>query len=526
MKISIKSIFLGLILGYLLALVGAWITYPEHVFHPYLVVLSWLHFFPNLPFLIWFTTICGIVLTLLISIEGKIIRGKYGYARFAKKYDIKNFGLNFKEGIVLGKAFGKIIRCKAPLSVLILAPPGTGKTSGIIIPTLLTMESSVVVHDPKGELYELTKKCRGRFSKILLFDPLSDESCVFNPFDKSMIPKDKRDIRAYILNLASILFKPHNENADSFFIDAAKSAFLFFTEWLIWKKGETSLSEIRNKLLDSTDVVSTIRLMLAEANLPQEIVKDGNGVLVSEDSEKQWAGVVGTLKETVELFADSRVVKATSGKNEIHAETFRKENISLYIKVREKDSKRLEPLNTMLIESLGTQLISQTPEDNDKRVTFVLDEFVRLGKMNIVRDLPAISRGYNVNTIFVAQDYEQISIKYGKETVSTFDSNCSYKIIFQQNNLHTAEKISKTIGNKTNIRKSEGKSINARDMQLNNSVGQNISTSEEGLALVSPQDILSMKKNCSYIMVQGFAAFPIKSKIPFYFNERTFRKLV
>jgi type IV secretion system protein VirD4 len=341
-----------------------------------------------------------------------------------------------------------------------------------------------------------------------------------------MIPKDKRDVRAYILNLSSILFKPHNENTDSFFIDAAKSAFLFFAEWLVWKNGETSLSEVRDQLLESADIVNTIRIMIAEDGLPKEIVKDGNGVLLSEDSEKQWAGVVGTLKETIELFADSRVAKATSGKNEINAEIFRKENTSLYIKVRDKDAKRLEPLNTMLIESLGTQLISKMPEEEDRRVTFVLDEFVRLGKMNIIRELPSISRGYNVNSIFVAQDYEQISVKYGREAISTFDSNCAYKVVFQQNNLQTAEKISRTVGNRTDIRESKGKSLSSREMQLNNSVGQNISTSEEGIALVSPQDILSLKRSCCFILAQGFSAFPIKAKIPFYFSERVFKKLV
>ncbi len=439
---------LGIILFYLIASIGAWLTYSDYFLKLDLIFLVWASEIP--PMSIFLSTVLGFISFLLIGFKSRTFEGgKYGFARFAKRYYIKKFGLNYKNGIILGKAFGKILKTDKPLSLLVLAPPGTGKTAGIIIPTLLTLKNSVLVHDPKGELYDLTSKVRAKFSKVLLYDPMDDNSCVFNPFAKELLPKDKRDVRGYILNMSSILFKPANENSDSYFIDAAKSAFLFFAEWLIWKNQETSLPEIRDKLLETTDIAKTIRVMMSTKGVPDEIKKDGNGVLISEDSDKQWAGVVGTLKETIEIFADPRVKQATSGKMDFCGDDLRKENISLYLKIRDKDAKRLEPLMSMLVESISTQLISSLPNKDDKIVTFVLDEFVRLGKMNIIRDLPSVSRGYKVNTIFVAQDYEQITLKYGREAVSMFDSNCAYKVIFQQNNLQTAEKISKIIGNKT-----------------------------------------------------------------------------
>ncbi len=37
--------------------------------------------------------------------------------------------------------------------VLVVAPPGTGKTSGIILPNLFTVPNSTLALDIKGELY-------------------------------------------------------------------------------------------------------------------------------------------------------------------------------------------------------------------------------------------------------------------------------------------------------------------------------------------------------------------------------------
>ena len=127
--------------------------------------------------------------------------------------------------------------------------------------------------------------------------------------------------------------------------------------------------------------------------------------------------------------------------------------------------------------------------------------------------------------MFVAQDYEQIAVKYGKEAVSIFDSNCAYKIVFQQNNLQTAEKISKLIGNKTDVRKSSSKSTSSRQLQ-NSSSGVSKSLSQEGVPLVTPQDILNLNKKTCFIVSQGYSAFPIKAKVAYYFKDRYFQSLL
>jgi type IV secretion system protein VirD4 len=467
------------------------------------------------------------------NIRKKDKNNKYGYAKlittlFSLKKRIKDFELNFDSGILLGKIGNKHIRSNKPYSCLLLAPPGTGKTAGIVIPNLLLCENSVIVHDPKGELFEKTAKIREKElgHKVLFFDPIKLNSCKYNVFAKESLPKEKEDYKAYVNNIANIIFTDGKESnsANSYFVEAARSAFTFIALYLIEKSNETSIPKIRVKLLENDNTITTFQSMTSDKEISESLKTDGKGVLVASESENQWAGVMGTLKEKLEIFGDPRIKRVIDSNCDFSGEKLRKEKISLYLKVEDKDRKRLRPLIAMMIDSITTQLISEIPKEGDNQVTLILDEFVRLGKLESIAELPSISRGYNVNTIFVAQDYEQITNTYSKEYISIFDSNCSFKIILKQNNLQTAERISKTIGNMTDTRTSQSK--NKRAMKMFDAGSEGISTSQEGISLISAQDILTLPKERALILVQGFASNPIYCTVPMYFKEKSLKELV
>ncbi len=529
----------------LISNIGAWIQYPQHITEPFVSISAWIYFFPDVPNSIFISSaIAAIFLAFVIqkifNPTNKLVnrkKDKYGYAKYIytlstlKKYFVKNNEVNFGEGIVLGKMENSFIRSTKPYSCLVLAPPGTGKTAGIVVPNLLLCENSMIIHDPKGELWELTSPAREKHlkQKVLLFDPTSTNSAKFNIFSDSILPKDRADLKAYINNVANIIFSETGKhsssgNNDSYFQSAAKSAFTFFAQWLIEKNGETSLPKIREKLLQESDTVTTIETMIADPDTSEELKMDGRGTLIASESENQWAGVIGQLKEALDLYGDARIKSNIDSKCDFTGDLLRKEKISVYLKVKDKDKKRLKPLITMMIEAIATQLISEMPKEGDNQITYILDEFVRLGKLEAIAELPAISRGYNINTIFVAQDYEQISNTYGKEYLSIFDSNCAYKIVFRQNNLSTAERISKTVGNRTVKRKSSSSSYK-NDMQLSFNSSKSVSTSDEAIALVSPQDILSLDQNQILVLVQGYLDKPILAASPLWFKEKELKKL-
>ena len=62
-----------------------------------------------------------------------------------------------------------------------IAPTRSGKGVGLVIPTLLSWTDSAVIHDIKGENWQLTSGWRSTFSHCLLFDPTNAASTKYNP---------------------------------------------------------------------------------------------------------------------------------------------------------------------------------------------------------------------------------------------------------------------------------------------------------------------------------------------------------
>ncbi len=105
----------------------------------------------------------------------------YGSARWAETREIRKAGLLHPDGVLLGFWRSDYLRHYGPEHVLCFAPTRSGKGVGLVVPTLLTWRGSAIVHDIKGENWELTAGWRARFGRALLFDPTNIQSAAYNP---------------------------------------------------------------------------------------------------------------------------------------------------------------------------------------------------------------------------------------------------------------------------------------------------------------------------------------------------------
>jgi type IV secretion system protein VirD4 len=105
----------------------------------------------------------------------------YGWARWATLNEIKAAGLFAPKGVFLGRFENNYLRQDGPEHVMCFAPTRSGKGVGLVLPTLLSWTSSAVVHEIKGENWELTSGWRSTFSHCLLFNPTDSTSARYNP---------------------------------------------------------------------------------------------------------------------------------------------------------------------------------------------------------------------------------------------------------------------------------------------------------------------------------------------------------
>lgn len=476
---------------------------------------------------------------------------KYGYAKVASLSLIKKMGLNFEEGIILGLVRTKLLRKKHyiktnnPLSTLIIAPSGTGKTAGFIIPTLLTIKNSIIALDIKGELFQKTGEARKLLGhKVLVFG--LGGNLKFNPFAKNTVPKELHKLKPFVKNISNLIFdassKEFSKNGGtSYFTNSAKELFNTIVLYLIAKNSYATIIGVQDTLLkddkvvtslkkireDINDKISTEETIIGEENgennkvnaildLLYEIKRGLNQILQISNAEDQFSGVIGTLTTILSTFDDYDLREIINCEySSINAEDFRKEKISLYLRVSDIDMERMRPIIKCLFETFVSNLISKEPSPSDNNITLILDEFGNLGRVSKLIKATTISRSYKLNQIFILQDLAQIEAIYSKEERGILEANTAYKVILQQNNLETAKRISEIIGNKTSVRTSK----NEQDDAVKGSKSS-FSSSYESVPLVTSQDILNLKRDQSIVVVQGFAANIILAEIPWYFKHK------
>lgn len=177
------------------------------------LILGALHPDPRIQMADLYTTFAAVPITLLISVaitkqvtatrnrsfnEGS--EDLHGSARFATETEIRNSQFaKARTGPYIGAwepEPGRLeyLRDDSDEHIVATAPSGTGKSAGLVIPTLLDCpDHSMFVLDPKGSLHRLTSGYRAQHGDVYRFAPCEEESSRYNLFGEVRI-FTKRDV--------------------------------------------------------------------------------------------------------------------------------------------------------------------------------------------------------------------------------------------------------------------------------------------------------------------------------------------
>ncbi|RZJ97499.1 MAG: hypothetical protein EOO76_18915 [Novosphingobium sp.] len=203
-------------LGYQPQLGQAWLeTWVFAIYRPWQIFAWWYHYDAYAPEVFDKAgTLAGAsgFLGCAAAIAGSLWRARqashvttYGSARWAGLREIRKAGLLRPVGKFLGTYAGRYLRHDGPEHVMAFAPTRSGEGVGLVVPTLLSWTGSAVIHDVKGENWQLTAGGRARFSHALLFNPTDRRSAHCNPLLEVRRGADEvRDVQ----NIADVLVDP------------------------------------------------------------------------------------------------------------------------------------------------------------------------------------------------------------------------------------------------------------------------------------------------------------------------------
>jgi type IV secretion system protein VirD4 len=185
----------------------------------------------------------------------------YGSARWATKDEIRRARLLVPDGVVLGRFAREYLRHDGPEHVLCFAPTRSGKGVGLVIPTLLTWPGSAIVHDIKGENWQLTAGWRARFGRALLFDPTNPESAAYNPLLE--IRRGDTEVRD-VQNVADILVDPEGAlERHNHWEKTSHSLLVGAILHVLYAEADKTLTGVANFLSDpKRPIEATLRAMM------------------------------------------------------------------------------------------------------------------------------------------------------------------------------------------------------------------------------------------------------------------------
>ena len=202
----------------------------------------------ELPFYFWLPTIpffsfFVILTTGLVTNPHSWLSTIHGSGRIATKKDIEKMGLFKGFIVVLGRWHGKLLRLPETLSVLVLAPPGTGKTVGVVMPTIFESNNiSIIVNDPKPELCYKTSGYRQTIGPVFVINWGAEdepEKGIYYPswnmLSGTCLPPFGPARDMYVDSMVNVLVEEPKGGADPHWAKTGRNALTGFIHFVVGK---------------------------------------------------------------------------------------------------------------------------------------------------------------------------------------------------------------------------------------------------------------------------------------------------
>ena len=447
----------------------------------------------------------------------------YGSARWADKAEVQSAGLLGPDGVVLGRYAHDYLRHDGPEHVLCFAPTRSGKGVGLVIPSLLTWPGSAIVHDIKGENWQLTAGFRARHGRVLLFDPTNAKSSAYNPLLE--VRRGEWEVRD-VQNIADILVDPEGSLEKRSHWEKTSHALLVGAILhVLYAEEDKTLAGVAAFLSDpKRPIESTLAAMMKTAHLgdagPHPVIASAARELLNK-SDNERSGVLSTAMSFLGLYRDPVVAEVTRRCDwRITDIVEGKRPTTLYLVVPPSDINRTKPLIRLILNQVGRRLTEDLQAKVGRhRLLLMLDEFPALGRLDFFESALAFMAGYGLKSFLIAQSLNQIEKAYGANN-SILD-NCHVRVSFATNDERTAKRVSDALGTATEMKAMK----NYAGSRLSPWLGHlMVSRSETARPLLTPGEVMQLPATDEIVMVAGTP--PIRAKKARYFEDRQLQERI
>lgn len=440
----------------------------------------------------------------------------HGSARWGTSDEMRQGGHLVAPGKPAGFALARVLDAPAGVDprfrfaghVVTVAPTGSGKGIGAVIPNLLDYPGSALVLDVKGENSAVTARARRDMGhKVFVVDPFGvnkGEAHAFNLLDR-LDPSNPECVSESAI-LADCLVIPDEKGGNKHFDESAKTILQGLMLHVVGLEDPTrrNLGEVRRLLTSSEDTfLATLADMAADESVAFSIpARAANTIMGMADRER--GSVLSTAKVNTAFLDDPRIAAAVS-RSDFDLANIKAELMTVYLVL---PANKIGPNARFVRAFIGSVIAAITSSTTQPahRVAFLLDEFGQLGYMKQIEDAVSLMRGYGLAFWVFIQDLSQLKGVYPKW--QTFLAN-SAKTFYGTDDFDTAKYVSDSLGKATieyeteNSGRNSGTGLSGGGSSMNR--GKSTGTSQQlaGRELLTPDEVMRLGPERPIILVKG-----------------------
>lgn len=391
-----------------------------------------------------------------------------GYSKWSTDKEFKN-GLsvvNIRDektdaaGIPLYSKKGKMWVDNGEDHYLVMGATGSGKTVIVAKPMIKLLakhNESMILTDPKGELYEETAellKAEG-YNIITLNFREPQHGNAWNPMSLPyQLYKEGNTDKAIELldDLALNILYEEKSSGDPFW---EKTAADYFTGLALGLFEDGTPEQINLNSLNLMCSLGEERFGGPNNNYIKEYFNgkdpskpayiNASGTVFTADETKQ--GIIATFKQKIKLFSSRENLSEMLSYSDFDMRDIGRNKTAVFLIVQD-EKKTLHPLATIFIKQCYETLIDVAQESGGKlpfRTNFILDEFANMPPLKDVTTMVTAARSRLIRFTFIIQNFAQLTQVYGKENGDTIRGNCNLVYLISSE-IAALEEISKMCG--------------------------------------------------------------------------------
>ena len=411
-------------------------------------------------------------------------------------------------GIVFGR-YAKCYVCKdidEDGHVFVIGGSGSGKSSCLVIPTLLANpDTAVFAIDIKGELNKKTIKYDDVNKKV--FDPNDRGTYGYDPFYRLTSESTNQDILETMQLISFSLISLPADIKDPFWKLSARG---LLTGLLIYyfRRGIDNFIDIIDSIM-ARPIKSIVEEVILNCNSSDNEYK--YIIQFADMADVTLSGIYTELANHITVFAADNDIRYALRDNNSAVSPLNLENgDSIFVSIREEKLTAYYDVLQLVINQMLAELEKRSEDSH--RIVFIIDELPRIlsaGKIEKLLDAARTLRSRNVTLYLVTQSVEALMCAFSENEVVDLISNCPYIVVLSATSTKTQQMIQNWCG------KYMEKVISWSGGFLDKT--EHISYEEKNI--ITPADLMYLQTSGEEILISPYGYYRLK-KCPYYADKK------